>query len=182
MLAQFLAAAEAARTAAVLDELARKLWRAHSEGHLADADAKAISEAVEARRAARADGGTDGRTREDAGVSANRDAPQSQFPGDKQYYSPRGDQGGQCGPHNLPAAVPWGRRISWTESMSSGVWNTCECMLACLCGLASCSRSSQGRDGRPNSRFTVPAFLGRLSALKLGRKKFGLPEATIALK
>src|SRR5271166_3790510 len=52
MLAQFLAAAEAARTAAVLDELARKLWRAHSEGHLADADAKAISEAVEARSAA----------------------------------------------------------------------------------------------------------------------------------
>ena len=52
MLAQFLAAAEAARPAAVLDELARKLWRAHSEGHLADADAKAISEAVEARRAA----------------------------------------------------------------------------------------------------------------------------------
>ena len=47
---QFLQAADGARTPAVLDELARKLWRAHAEGHLADADAEAISEAVEARR------------------------------------------------------------------------------------------------------------------------------------
>ena len=49
---QFLAAAEAARTAAVLDDLARKLWRAHGEGHIADGEAEAISEAMEARRAA----------------------------------------------------------------------------------------------------------------------------------
>jgi hypothetical protein len=49
---QFLEAAAGARTGAALDELARKIWRAHAEGHLADAEAKAISEAVEARRAA----------------------------------------------------------------------------------------------------------------------------------
>ena len=49
---QFLEAAAGARTAAGLDELARKLWRAHAEGHLAEAEAEAISEAVEARRAA----------------------------------------------------------------------------------------------------------------------------------
>jgi len=49
---QFLEAAAGARTGAGLDELARKLWRAHEEGHLADADAEALSEAVEARRAA----------------------------------------------------------------------------------------------------------------------------------
>jgi hypothetical protein len=49
---QFLEAAAGARTGAALDELARKLWRAHEEGHLADAEAEAISEAVEARRAA----------------------------------------------------------------------------------------------------------------------------------
>jgi hypothetical protein len=57
---QFLEAAADARTAAGLDELARKLWRAHEEGHLAEAEeghlaeaeAEAISEAVEARRAA----------------------------------------------------------------------------------------------------------------------------------
>jgi hypothetical protein len=36
---------------AALDELAGKLWRAHEQGHLADAEAEAISEAVEARRA-----------------------------------------------------------------------------------------------------------------------------------
>jgi hypothetical protein len=46
---QFLEAA-AAHTGAALDELARKLWRAHEEGHLADADAEAASEAVQARR------------------------------------------------------------------------------------------------------------------------------------
>jgi hypothetical protein len=49
---QFLEAAAGARTGAGLDELARKLWRAHEEGHLADVEAEAISEAVEARRAA----------------------------------------------------------------------------------------------------------------------------------
>jgi hypothetical protein len=49
---QFLEAAAGARTEAALDELARKLWRAHAEGHLTDANVEAISEAVEARRAA----------------------------------------------------------------------------------------------------------------------------------
>jgi hypothetical protein len=47
---QFLEAAAGARTSAALDELARKLWRAHEEGHLADADAGAASEALQARR------------------------------------------------------------------------------------------------------------------------------------
>jgi hypothetical protein len=47
---QFLEAVAGARTGAALDELARKLWRAHAEGHLADAFAEAASEAVEARR------------------------------------------------------------------------------------------------------------------------------------
>ena len=49
---QFLEAADGARTGAVLDELARKLWRAHAEGHIAEADAQALSESIEARRAA----------------------------------------------------------------------------------------------------------------------------------
>ena len=48
---QFLEAAAGARTGAALDELARKLWRAHGEGHIADADAEALSESIEARRA-----------------------------------------------------------------------------------------------------------------------------------
>jgi Helix-turn-helix domain len=47
---QFLEAVAGARTAAGLDELARKLWAAHGEGCFADADAEALSEAVEARR------------------------------------------------------------------------------------------------------------------------------------
>ncbi len=48
---QFHAAASRARTIASLDETARLIWRAHAEGHLADADAEAISGAVRARRA-----------------------------------------------------------------------------------------------------------------------------------
>ena len=48
---QFLEAAAGVRTSAGLDDLARKLWRAHGEGHIADADAEAVSEALEARRA-----------------------------------------------------------------------------------------------------------------------------------
>jgi AraC-like DNA-binding protein len=48
---QFVEAVDGARTPAVLDELARKLWRAHAERQIEDADAGTISEAVEARRA-----------------------------------------------------------------------------------------------------------------------------------
>ena len=49
---QFMSAAQAAKTTHALDELARKLWRAHAEGHIAEADAEALSESIEARRAA----------------------------------------------------------------------------------------------------------------------------------
>ena len=48
---QFLEATGAVRTLAGLDDLARKLWRAHGEGLVADADAGAASAALEARRA-----------------------------------------------------------------------------------------------------------------------------------
>jgi hypothetical protein len=48
---QFKTAAETARNSRALDELARKLWRAVAEGLLAEADAQACGEAVEARRA-----------------------------------------------------------------------------------------------------------------------------------
>ena len=47
---QFLEAATAAPTTAAADELAHKLWRVHAEGILTDADAKDISEALQARR------------------------------------------------------------------------------------------------------------------------------------
>jgi hypothetical protein len=47
---QFVEAVDGARTTAVLDELARKLWRAHAERQFEDADAEAISVAIEARR------------------------------------------------------------------------------------------------------------------------------------
>lgn len=49
---QFLAAAAGARNSTVLDETARLLWRAHTEAQIPDAEAGAISEAIEARRAA----------------------------------------------------------------------------------------------------------------------------------
>ena len=48
---QFLEAAAGTRTAAALDELAPKLWRAHAEGHIANSDAEAVSKSIEARRA-----------------------------------------------------------------------------------------------------------------------------------
>ena len=49
---QFHAAASAARNTAAVDEIARLTWRAHAEGQIPDAEAGAISEAIEARRAA----------------------------------------------------------------------------------------------------------------------------------
>ena len=49
---QFHEAARAARNSAGLDQVARLLWRAHAEGHVSDADAEAVSEALQARRAA----------------------------------------------------------------------------------------------------------------------------------
>jgi hypothetical protein len=53
---QFVEAAHGARTPAILDELARKLWRAHAERQIEDAEAEAVSGAIEARRAALAGG------------------------------------------------------------------------------------------------------------------------------
>jgi hypothetical protein len=49
---QFHAAASRARTTASLDETARLTWRAHAEAQILDAEAEAISEAIEVRRAA----------------------------------------------------------------------------------------------------------------------------------
>jgi hypothetical protein len=45
---QFHAAASRARTTASLDETARLLWRAHAEAQIPDAEAEALSEAIEA--------------------------------------------------------------------------------------------------------------------------------------
>ena len=50
--AQFHAAAAAAKTTAAVDEIARLTWRANAEGHILDAEAEAISEALRAVRAA----------------------------------------------------------------------------------------------------------------------------------
>jgi Helix-turn-helix domain len=49
---QFHIAASRARTTASLDETARLTWRAHAEAQILDTEAEAISEAIEARRAA----------------------------------------------------------------------------------------------------------------------------------
>jgi len=49
---QFLDAAASARNATALDDISRLTWHAHSEGCLIDADAEAISAALQARRAA----------------------------------------------------------------------------------------------------------------------------------
>jgi len=56
---QFRTAASRARTTASLDETARLTWRAHAEAQIIDTDAEAISEAIEARRAALAGKGLD---------------------------------------------------------------------------------------------------------------------------
>jgi hypothetical protein len=53
---QFHAAASAARSSHVLDQLARQLWRAHGEGHVDDAQASAVGEAIAGRRRAFAAG------------------------------------------------------------------------------------------------------------------------------
>jgi hypothetical protein len=67
---QFLEAAVLSRTPAALDELARKLWRAHAEAQLDDAAAEAVSAAVEARRAILE--GKDAQTRQKAASGAPR--------------------------------------------------------------------------------------------------------------
>jgi hypothetical protein len=53
---QFHEAAAAAKNTHAVDELARQTWRAYEEGHLADAEAEAVSEALVARRRALAAG------------------------------------------------------------------------------------------------------------------------------
>ena len=48
---QFHEVAATARNTADADKIAHKLWRAHAEGYIADADATAVAEALQARRA-----------------------------------------------------------------------------------------------------------------------------------
>src|SRR6516165_6692810 len=48
---QFIAAASGAANSHALDQISRQLWRAHAEGHIAEADAEALCESIEARRA-----------------------------------------------------------------------------------------------------------------------------------
>ena len=52
MLADLIAAASGAANSHALDQISRQLWRAHAEGHIDEADAQALSESIEARRAA----------------------------------------------------------------------------------------------------------------------------------
>jgi hypothetical protein len=49
---QFTEAAATARNSAGLDHIASLLWKAHGEGAIADAEAEAVAEALQARRAA----------------------------------------------------------------------------------------------------------------------------------
>jgi hypothetical protein len=48
---QFIAAASGAANSHALDQISRQLWRVHEESQIADADAQAVSESIEARRA-----------------------------------------------------------------------------------------------------------------------------------
>ena len=49
---QFIAAASGAANSHALDQISRQLWRVPAEGHIAEADAEALSESIEGRRAA----------------------------------------------------------------------------------------------------------------------------------
>ena len=69
---QFHAAAAAARNTAAVDEIARLTWRAHAEGHILDAEAEAISEALQGRRAAFAARRTQQAVSPSIGLSARR--------------------------------------------------------------------------------------------------------------
>ena len=66
---QFHEGVAAARNSARLDNVARLLWRAHAEGAIADADAEAVAEAIQSRRAAF--------SRPAAGVALSQAAPAS---------------------------------------------------------------------------------------------------------
>src|SRR5271166_6548489 len=70
--AQFHAATAAAKTTAAVDEIARLTWRAHAEGHILDAEAEAISEALQGRRAAFSAKGQQRALSSSIGLSARR--------------------------------------------------------------------------------------------------------------
>jgi len=69
---QFQAAAAAARNTHAVDEVARLTWRAHAEGQLQDAEAEAVSEALQGRRAAFAARTTQRAVSSSIGLSARR--------------------------------------------------------------------------------------------------------------
>jgi len=77
---QFHEAVAVARNTAALDNTARLLWRAHAEGHIADAEAEAVAASVQARRAALARPGVSKALSYIAAASAPRRAARPRSP------------------------------------------------------------------------------------------------------
>ena len=141
---QFAAAAAAARNTHAVDEIARLTWRAHAEGQLAEADAQAVSEALQARRAAFATRRTASPSRPAVGLPKASRSPRSP---DKQASLERRRRQAASGvvPSRIAAAFTPGEVAVLTvigrQCQRAGVCSLPVDMIAALAGV--CRRTVQ---------------------------------------
>ena len=171
---QFTTAIAAARSTAALDSVARLLWKAHAEGQIADADASAAAEAVQARRA--------GFARPAAGValasavpaSARRRPPRSP---DRQASLERRRRCAASGalPPQLAAAFTTGE-IAALSVIARAIREAGVCVLPLdkIAALAGVSRTTAQNAIRAAKR------LGLLQRIE--RRRRGLPSFTNVLR
>jgi hypothetical protein len=172
---QFTAAAAAARNTAAVDQIARLTWRAHAEGHLNDAEAEAISEALQGRRAAFAARGTQRALSSPIKLSARR-RPTPRSP-DRQASLERRRRQAASGamPPALAARFTTGELAALTviarQCQKSGV---CTLPIDAIAALAGVSRTTVQN--------ALRAAKGHGLILARERRRPGLPSLTNVLR
>ena len=171
---QFHEGVAAARSTAALDNVARLLWRAHAEGAIADADAEAVAEAVQSRRAAFARPAAGVALANAAPASARRRPPRSP---DRQRSLERRRRCAASGalPPQIAAAFTTGE-IAALSVIARAVREAGVCILPLdkIAGLAGVSRTTAQNAVRAAER------LGLI--LRIERRRRGLPSLSNILR
>ena len=171
---QFHEAIAAARNTAALDSAARLLWRAHAEGAIADAEAEAIAEAVQSRRAAFARPAAGVALANAAPASARRRPPRSP---DRQASLERRRRQAMSGivPARIAASFTMGE-VAALAVIARAVQKTGQCLLPldAIAALAGVSRTTAQNAVRAAER------LGLLQRIE--RRRRGLPSFTNVLR
>jgi len=172
---QFRAAVAGARNSAALDAYARQLWAVHGEGHLSDADAEAISGALQARRGALASSG--GLSQSRTSLSHLRPAKGQPRSPDRQASLERRRRQAMSGvvPARIAASFTTAEAAAMTViARQCQRGGTCSLPLDMVAALAGVSRSTV------KNAIRTAARLGLIERRE--RRRRGLPSKTNVIK